>query len=326
MPYKNRISSGIQTSITGDPRMQAIDLSDRIYKQSYSNFPFLTIYNKARRGAKPKGFKCEFMTEYETPVTDVFKDPVWGSATGANYARFARFTPEQAWRDGNIKSNCIYYPGDMFSIQQSDQTVMVICTPDANRKHENGSDYLVPAAVSGVSTTKSLPGTIVVMNVSTEPLRHFTVSDVNMHGKGFSETESYNGMTRTNQVVYDCNYVQGLDAFFECSKDEWDWIQKTNSFAKVETQMASTIDDFKKKVENALMFSNRSWTVTDDGSALRTMNGVIPSIKTNISFWNPASITNRGFEKLLNELFSNKYFVMTLPDRVMIEISIVLQE
>lgn len=304
MPYRNLNRPGIRTSTTVDPKIVLEDIDTKVRRLEPAATPLQTLSSIIGRGSAPRSHKIQVM-QYDVFDNFDYCSAVTMGSTVAGYERYARLTLDQATRP-DVNATMYYYPQDKFYIAKTGQTVEVVITPDAAIKYDGTNDLTISATVTGNTTSRSLAGTVVVRNIESQDMKSFSTSDVIFLGRTIYESQPIEARSAIRDYIFDCNFVEHKEkvlVFTEDQKNLVETIGKINDFTHQQSEM---ILEFKKDVEYSLFFNERMEDLTVPGRPKRHMRGLINTVRTNVSYYDPTTITD--FEALLSNFLFEQGF------------------
>lgn len=305
--YRNLNRPGIRTSTTVDPKIVMEDISNTIRRLEPEATPMQSLSNWIGRGTPPKNHKIQVIQYHAFDHFDYCSTVVMGTSVDAQYNRFALLTLDQASRP-DVNTQMYYQPQDKLYIASTDQTVEIWMTPTSTRRIGLGStDFATfDANLTGGTTTTTAAGTVLVRNVRPEALKSFSTSDVVYLGRTIHESQVIEAAPAQRDYVFDCNFVEHKEQVIEMTEDQRDLIQLKGVAPDWTMQQKEMLIEFKKSVEYNAVFSTAEVDLTVGGRPMRHMRGLLDTIKTNVAFYNPNTITN--YENLLIDFIYNQAF------------------
>lgn len=304
MPYNNLNRPGLRSSITVDPTIVVEDLDSRVRRLEPEATPMLTLSNEIGRGPAPKSHKIKVMQYHAHDNLDYCSSVTLSSSVNTNYSRFALMTLDQASRP-LVSDEMYYYPQDKFFIVSTGQVVEVVMTPDATVQ-VNGSDFTVPAVISGNTTTRTSADTVLVRNVEPYPIKTFTASDVVFLGRTIEESQDIEATPHQRDFVFDCNFVEHKEKVLIFTEDQKNLVMTKGQTPDWTFQQKEMLSEFKKEVESNFYWSERQMEARTSRRPIRHMRGLFNTIRTNVMYYDPATVTD--FEQLLANFMHEQAF------------------
>jgi hypothetical protein len=300
--HRNIIKPGMIASTTIDPLRVLEDVDKVIRRLEPDSTPLVTLSQHALRGAKPTSFK---ITQIEYDAFDHFdtiSDIIYGSATGSAYTRFALIKPDQLSRPFT-QDVMFYSPQDTLFIQKTGQNVQVVMTPtQAIWLGDDATSVLtLPAGLTGGTTTTTQAGYILVRSVKDEPIATLPAnkrSDIIFLGRTIKESQDIMATPHHRDVLYNCNFVEHMEAMIKMTDDQKTWVKTKGTVPEFTWQQQELMWEFKRSVEQKLMWGARQVDFSDPVRPTRYMEGLYNAIKTNVATYNPSAITD--FEQFIN--------------------------
>jgi len=302
--YQNMNRPGTRTSTTVDPKIVLEDIDTKVRRLEPSATPIQTITSIIGRGAKPKSHKIQVMQYHAFDNFDYCSATTMGS-TVAGYERMARMTLDQASRP-DVNASMYYYPQDKFLIVATGQVVEVWITPDAAILYDGTNEVTCSATLTGNSTTRSLAGTVVVRNIEPYALKPFTTSDVIFLGRTIYESQPIEARSSMRDYVFDCNFVEHKEKVLIFTEDQKNLVETMGKVPDFTHQQNETILEFKKDVDLNLIWGERGVDLTVSGRPKRHLRGLFNTIRTNVSYYDPTTITD--FEAMLSNFLFEQGF------------------
>jgi len=305
--YRNIIRPGNITSTSHDARMLVEDINEEIRTLDEVATPLLTLSSYMGRGAKPKSPKIQSIQYHSFSHRDFASTLVLGSATSAQYSRFGLLTLDQPTRP-DVTDQMIYQPQDQFFIVETGQTVEVVMTPtdSISLAYGNQNKLTLPTGVTGNTANVTSTGKIVVRAVRNEAIKSFTTSDLIFLGRSIYESQKIEANGVYRDLIYDCNFVEHKEKTMQMSEDQKEWIQTRFKKPIWDWEQQETMKEFKRDIENAMMFGVRNVDFTITGRPKYNMGGLYNAIKTNVSYYNPDGVTD--WEALINSFCFEQAF------------------
>lgn len=302
MAWQNNTRRGLRTTQTVNPQNVRPSVSEQIRELYPEATPIVYLMEKLSNAGKPKSKKVQVRKYYATDMLDQLTAATAGTA---GEARFGRITVAQTSRPG--QSGILYYPQDKLYIVATGQTVEVWMTPDAAYK-VNGSEVTLSAGLTGNTTTRSAPGTIVVRVV--EPVNFVAPSSSDFWhlGRTIWESQPIGAQSYQRDVVFDYNFVEHKEWVLECTEDEMDYIDTYGSIKDWDFQKKQTIREAKDQVDSTMWFSERHINYDQPNRPTHHMRGILNAIKTNVTLYNPQQ-TNLDFEQLVSDFMYKQAFL-----------------
>lgn len=305
MAYTSLARPGLRTTQTINPDLIIPEVSDKIVHIAPEATPLITLGEKLGYGAPPKTHKPRVIDYYETDQFDQVTAVVAGTGTETRFQNWTMANRSRPTTGGAM----FYQPQDKFCCITTGQIFEVIITEDAAMKR-NGADMTLSTGLTGNTTNRSAAGTIVVRVVEAVPAIAFTSGDVVYLGRSISESQDIEASSYQRDPVFDFNYVEHKEKVFICNEDQRNLIQTVGKFNDFTFQQEQTLLEMKKEVEYNAMFSERAINYDRNNvEPTRHMRGLIPSIKTNVTVYDPTAITpGNGFELLVSQFMNEQAF------------------
>jgi hypothetical protein len=297
MPYQNLNRRGVRTSTSIDPRLVLEDIDEKIRRLSPEQTPLQTLSEYLGRGPKPKSHRVLVIQEYGFDHYDYATNVVMGERDATkDERRYARFSVLQASRPGTA-ANMYYAPQDKFYIVATGDVVEVVMTPTESIQVGPQAFLSLSSALTGVNSDTgfsnvSAPGTVVVRNIQPRPLKPFTSSDIIFLGRTIWESQDKNPPSHQRDVVFSANFVEHKETGLVMTEDQYKWVQFRIGEFDWTFQQRRELEEFKKSVEYNAFFSERAFDPNWGGRPKRHMRGLINTIETNVTVYNPFAIFN----------------------------------
>ena len=298
MADQNIIRPGVRTSITADPATLKQDVDEKVRRLSPEATPMLLLTEAIGKGKRPRSHKVVTM-EYDS--FDHFDVATNAAAGSAGEERFARITMTGQGRLGSIP---VYHPQDKIYVVSTGQILEVTHTASAAVRY-GAAEFAVTAGLTGNTTTRTAGRDLVVRNIEPYPVLAFDSSDVIFLGRTLHESQVIEAQPHHRDVVWDCNYLEHKEKVLAFSQDAKEIIETTGR-VDFSFQQEEAIAEFKKDVEYTTFFGERAENFDVAGRPTRHMRGLIPSIRTNVTQYNPDSVTD--FEKMFSSFLLEQGF------------------
>lgn len=297
-PTPSSVRRGQRATTTVNPMDVIIDVDDVLSRAPKAEAAFANLLKHIQKGknnptAKQSKIYMRQDFDFET------YDQVTGVQIGtAGESRLARLTV--ACRNViNTTNNFFYRVGDELYLSNG-QTVEVVMTPD----EKSNAIATLTTGLTGNTTTRSAPGTIVVRNVEKAPFTPFptgSVGGLHWGGKSVAEGERVNSAPIQSDVFYDCNFVETFETTMEVTETELKYFQSRQQGGDYKFQQEKQLQRIHAMRDLRMFFGTRAAeTVNIDGkSALKyRMGGLNYFVRTNVMAWNPLAVTDP--EKIFN--------------------------
>lgn len=301
MAYDNRNRPGVRTTQTVNPQTIVPDIDERIRTLAPESTPLIWLGEKLGKGGAPKSKKVQVMQYYEFDHVDTVTAVTMGTASEV---RFMRLTMAQISRP-TTNGTMYYYPQDKFWIPETGQTVEVVITPDAAMV-VNGSEITLTGGLTGNTTTRTAGSDIVVRVVDQVPAITWTGGDIFFMGRSISESQDIEAQSAQRDVMFDCNYVEHKEAVYICTEDQTKFIQQYGKLNDLTWQQEQMIKEFKKSVEYSAFFGERAVNYDQNNRPTFHMRGLIPTIRTNVTVYNPDYTDD--FEQMVSSFMLEQAF------------------
>lgn len=277
---------GTRTSTSVDPRRKEIDIDEKIRILHPEATPIQTaaLTGLIRVGKAPISHKVEVM-QYDTADCNEFCSAVT-LGTGNN-TRFARLTLDQAQRP-DLQQYMYYMPQEKFFIVETEQVVEVVMTPTAAISYQGNEFNFDNTTLTGNTTNRSMPGTVIVRNIVPEPIKSFTTSHLIYMGYTAYEGQDYGAQPSQRDVLYDYNFVELKEKTIAMTADQKEWI-KTKGPNDWQFQLEQAIAEMKMEVESTIMWSERSTEGTQN-APIHHLRGFHQHLHTNVAFYDPENL------------------------------------
>lgn len=303
--YRNMNRRGTRTTVNADPRLMLEDLNTVFQTLDPNATPLHSLGDIVGRGTPPKAKKVSVAQYNSFDNFDYCSAVTIGSG---NDVRFAHLTIDQSSRPDVRNLGMYYYPQDKFYIVATGQTVEVFMTPDASWPMPDGSDYTMgTTTLTGNTTTRTATGTVLVRNIERAPIKPFTASDIVFLGRTIREGQQYGTNSTMRDLVYDLNYVEHKEKTFEMTDDQMKFANRLTGVMPDWTfQQQQAFKEFKLEVEYNGLMSERAYDDTIANYPAHHMRGLISSLQTNVSYYNPFTTTD--FENMFMNFAFNQGF------------------
>ena len=305
--YRNIIKPGVSSSTTRNPKTIAEDISNDIRVLRPEATPLLTLSQYLPKGKAPISHKVQTVQYYSFSHKDYSPTCIAGSTIGKQWTRFGRIKLNQPSRP-DVQDVMFYQPQDKLFIGATGQTVEIVMTPTSNMSMstDNTSRFVADPAFTGNTSTTCEPGFVIVRPIKAEPFKAFSSSDIIFLGRTIYEGQRIEAMPNNRDIVYDCNFVEHKEATIEMTEDQKEWVKSSLTKPDWDWQQQEMMEEFKRSIEENLMWSDRSVDMTVPGRPKRHMMGLFHAIKSNVSVYNPFAVTN--FENLLSNFCFDQAF------------------
>lgn len=300
--YRNLNRPGLRSSVTIDPKNVLEDIDQKIRTLDPYATPLQTLGSMIGRGSKPNSHKIQVMQYHSFDNYDKCSAVTFG--TGAE-VRFARLTLDQISRP-DVSNIMYYYPQDKLFIVETGQVVEVVMNPYSSITVGTGSLAFPNATLSGNSTTRSAPGTVVVRSVEPVAIKQFTTSDVIFMGRTIYESQKIEATSKQRDYIYDCNFVEHKEAVLTMTEDQKKWLKQKAGPPDWTFQQKEMMKEFKLDVEFNSVFSEREVDFSILDRPKRHMRGLYNAIRTNVAYYNPHTITD--FEAMYSNFLYQQAF------------------
>ena len=305
--YRNIIKPGVSSSTTRNPKTIAEDISNDIRVLRPEATPLLTLSQYLPKGKAPISHKVQTVQYYSFSHKDYSPTCIAGSTIDSKYIRFGRIKLNQPSRP-DVQDVMFYQPQDKLFIGATGQTVEIVMTPTSNMSMstDNTARFVADPAFTGNTSTTCEPGFVIVRPIKAEPFKAFSSSDIIFLGRTIYEGQRIEAMPNNRDIVYDCNFVEHKEATIEMTEDQKEWVKSSLTKPDWDWQQQEMMEEFKRSIEENLMWSDRSVDMTVQGRPKRHMMGLFHAIKSNVSVYNPFAVTN--FENLLSNFCFDQAF------------------
>ena len=308
--YRNIIKPGASSSTTRNPKVLAEDISNEIRVLRPEATPLLTLSQYLPKGKTPVSHKVQTVQYYSFSHKDYSPVCITGASIGSQWQRFGKIKLNQPSRP-DVQDSMFYQPQDKLFIGATGQTVEVVMTPVASitMSVNNQSSFVADPAFTGNTAVTCEPGFVIVRPVKAEPFKGYSSSDVIFLGRTIYESQNVEATPYNRDILFDCNFVEHKEAVIEMTEDQKDLVKTTLGKPDWNWQQEETMDEFKRSIENNLMFSDRAVDMSIPGRPKRHMMGLYHAIRSNVSVYNPFATTN--FENLLSNFCFDQAFNYT---------------
>lgn len=299
--YRSSARIATSTSTTNDPYIVERDIKKSLRTISPTLTPLYWLGAKLGRGAKPVSHKVEYVEYYET---DPFDTITVNAVGAANEERFARITFSNTSRPGVTGE--FYHLQDVIAIIQSNQTVEVVMTSSAAKKF-NGTELTLPTSITGNTTTRSAAGSVVVRVITPDAfrLKANDTADTMWLQRTIFEGQPVEAEGRIRNYEYDFNYVEHKEAIVKFTDDQL-WQRSRFGNDMIALDKTQTLKEFQMAPEHSAFLGQRAINLDNPGKPTRYMGGLLENIKTNVSYYNPTSVTD--FETLVINFLHEQVF------------------
>lgn len=294
-----------------NPRLAFEDLDEKIRELSPDATPIQSFASIFGRGDAPKSKKVQ-VSQYDEFDHFDFCDRVVLAPTGSGLDRLARLRLTQPSRP-QVNGVMYYYPQDKFWIRATGQVVEVVMTPVASILRDGVNpltlrqDFVTGAGSAATQVSVTNQGEVMVRNTEPGPIIPFGNSEVIFMGRTIYESQRIQAVGAIRDITYDFNYVEHKEKVLVFTEDQKKAIQK-GTFKDFDFQNKQMLKEFKRDVENTLMFGERALDMSVPGRPKHHMRGLYHAIQTNVAFYNPQSTVD--FEKMfLNFLYQMAFRV-----------------
>lgn len=299
MAYRNIIRQGTSTTTTRDPRMLMEDINDDIRTLRPEATPILTLSQYMPKGDKPKNHKVVQVQYHSYSHRDFASKLALGKDVNAMYERYAVMTLDAPTRP-DVADQMFYQPQDKFFVAKTGQVVEVWMTPmdSISMSVDSRTRFEIDAAVTGGTTSRTAPGTVLVRSVLPEPIKPFTSSDLIFMGRSIYESQKIEAVGHMRDYIYDCNFVEHKERVISMSRDQKEWVKTHFKKPVWDFEQTETMEEFKRDIENTYMWGVRGVDMTIPSRPKRTMNGLFHTIETNVAYYNPFAMDS--MEKVIS--------------------------
>lgn len=299
--WNNTSRTGVRTTQTRNPDTVKRDIDEVVRTLDAEQYPLIMMNEIVGKGKAPKSRKMEVMLHEAFDHWDEVTATVIGTSTEWRYMRIAVAQKSRPQVNGNM----FYQPQDTFYIPATGQNVMVVMTPDAAQV-VNGAEITLGTGLTGNTATRSLAGTVVVKNLEPSAMINFLTGDILFTGRTIYESQNYEGMSTQEDVFFDVNYVETKDCILQVSADQLDFYEHYGTISDFNWQQEQKLREFKRSVYYNLWFGERSWEVVQTNRPMITTRGIIKSIKTNVTIYDPTQTDD--FERLVSNWMEEQAF------------------
>ena len=307
MPYRNSTRPGITSSTSINPKQIMEDISDDIRVLDPESTPILSFGELFSTGAAPKSHKVQTVQQHSFDHFDFASNCVLGTG---GFERFGRITLTQPSRP-DVAGIMFYQPQDMLFIVATGQHVEVVMNPTTQMAMSlDGTNRLqLPTTLTGNTATTSAANTVVVRTVSPNiPLLPIPArgSDVIYMGRTIYESQRMEATPHRSDFLYDCNFVEHKDASVVMTEDQAKWVKTLGKKPEFNRLQEEEVKIFKKSIEYDFVFGERSVDMSMPDRPRRTMRGLYNAIQSNVTVYNPQSVTD--FRKMFMNFCLNSGF------------------
>jgi hypothetical protein len=298
-----------------------MQITQQLRKVDSKRFPLVHLGSKIMKGESPKSYKL-YTRQYDTfDPYDYVSDVVLGSTVGASYNTMALLTLDQATRP-DVTNMMVYAPQDRL-VLPSGQEVEIIMTPTESIRRGVGytsDDYIsgFPVPLTGGTDKTTGTGTVLVRTVTGAAFKPFTSGDTIYTGRAIFEGQDWEAPSRQSDFIYNCQYVEHQEARIEFTEDEWGWLQEGKKIKDNSRQVEDTKEMLMNAIETHALFGEGSFQATYENRAKTNSWGLIPSLKTHVTYYNPDTqdfealignwLIDHCYETNINKV-STKYFL-----------------
>lgn len=297
-------AGGTRTSQTVNPQTLVKDVDDQVRSLEPEATPLLAINKIIGNGPVPKSRKMEVMQHYAFDNWDEVTAVTLGTGAEIRYARLALSQKSRPAVNGSM----FYYPQDTFYITATGQNVVAVVTPDAAYK-VNGTEMTLGTGLTGNTTTRSVAGSIVVMNIEQSAMVSFTTSDIVFTGRTIYESQAIEAQSTQEDVIFDCNYVEHMECVLNLSGDQQKFVKQYGKLNDLNFQQREKLKAFKKQVHYKLWTGERSMELSQTNRPTYYTRGILKSIKTNVTVYDPTQTDD--FERLVSNFMEEQAFRWT---------------
>ena len=300
--YDNLARTGTRSSVNSDPRRIEEDITEKIHRLDPESTPLQFLSKMIGRGEKPKNHKVQ-MIMYDS--FDHFDKGTIEFIDNTQNNRFARLNVQQISRP-TTSNFMTYYPQDTFFVPETGQNLEVLMTPFAQIEY-GGGGYTTNTTLTGTgSTSASADSTVVVREITGQPIRTFSNSTLVWKGRTIRESQNVGGQSLMEDFTYDCNFVEHKESVLTFTEDQKKWVKTKGSMPDFNFQQQEMIARFKKSVEYTFFFGERAVNFDVPSRPTRYMRGLINHIQSNVSIYNPYASVD--FEQLVLNFMSEQAF------------------
>jgi hypothetical protein len=297
--WKSYVPVGTQTAARKNPMSILPDIKEKVKTLDPEWTPALSMLSYFPSGRPAQNKKVWIAQHYGFDHWDVVTAVTVGAAPNN---RFARLTISNKPRLN--KSTVFYSPQDVLRLP-NDQVVEIVMTENA-AYDVNGQSITLPIGLTGNTTTRSAPGTIVVRAVQEEPIRPFTRGDIIWMGRTIWESQPVGGLPRAEDIVYTYNFVEHMEEIFEITEDQQNFYKTRFGFEQANKQLELLKRRIHKNVDYRIMWGQRAVNFDQFNRPTYRMAGIMEQIRTNITYYNPD--TTDDFETLVSEFMYQQAF------------------
>lgn len=297
-------TSGVRSTVTVNPDTIKRDVDEDVRSMQREQFPIIEFSKIVGKGKPAINKKVEVMNHEAFDHWDEITATTIGTS-GNSEQRFMNITVAQRSRP-QVNGNMFYTPQDTFHIAATGQKVICVMTPDYAYK-VNGVEKTFSTALTGSgNTARSAVGTIVVMNVEPDPIINFTTSEFLYTGRTIWESQDYEAKSSQEDVFFDYNFVETKDCLITVTSDQLDFYNAYGTIGNFTWQQEQKLKNFKKECYYNLWFGKRAMEITEKDSPIYHLRGLIDSIKTNVTVYDPRYVND--FERLVSNWMMDKAF------------------
>lgn len=304
MSYLNITRRGTRTTQTVNPQSIMRDISARARTLKPEAMPLWSLLNYAKKGKPAKSKKVETRRRYAYDHLDFISAATAGTVGPPDERRYGLLTVDQISRPYS-SGTMFYQPQDKFMIFETGQVVEVVITPDAAYEI-NGSELTLTAGLTGNTTTRTDPGTVVVRCI--EPVNFIApASGTYMYdlGRTIWESQSVDTQGMQNDEVFDFNFVEHKELTLSFTNDELEYIT-LHGFDDFSEQKAEFIEKFKKDIDLSNIWGERAVNYDQNNRPTHHMRGIAKAVQTHVMVYNPDNTLD--MENLVGEWMNRQVF------------------